>query len=288
MTRDRDDQEPLPPSFMSRRAFTSGSALSAGFALAAQPVAASTIITPAKGLRHGPVHIPVKDGAIPAYFATPAKPKARPAIILIVSEIFGLHEHIRDVVRRFARQGYFAIAPDLFARLGDASTIADIPALLKTIVNPTPDVQVMRDVRATLAHAAVLGGDGARAGITGFCWGGRITWLAAADLPGIRAGVAWYGRLRGEHTALQPSWPIDVVKDLKVPVLGLYAGRDAHIPLTDVGAMQSALAGSRAESRIIVYDDVDHGFHADYRPTYARAAAADAWMECLRWFRTHL
>jgi len=260
--------------------------LAVGFAAATLPVHAATVITTsAEGLTAGEVKIPVADGEIPAYRAMPAKGSAFP-VVLVVQEIFGVHEHIKDVCRRFAQQGYCAIAPELYARQGDVSKLSDYREIFAQVVSKVPDAQVMADLDAAVAWAAKTGsGDAARVAVTGFCWGGRITWLYAAHNPALKAGVAWYGRLAGQPTELQPRYPIDLVAELKAPVLGLYGEKDQGIPLEDVEKMRAALAAAQQPSEIVVFADAPHGFHADYRPSYREAAAQDAWAQCLAWFR---
>jgi carboxymethylenebutenolidase len=261
-------------------------ALAVGFAAAVQPVRADTVITTsAEGLTAGEVTIPVADGEIPAYRAMPAKGGPFP-VVLVVQEIFGVHEHIKDVCRRFAREGYCAIAPELYARQGDVSKLTDYREIFAQVVSKVPDAQVMSDLDAAVAWAARSGiGDTARAGVTGFCWGGRITWLYAAHNPKLKAGVAWYGRLAGGPTELQPKYPLDLAAELQAPVLGLYGGQDQGIPLADVEKMRAALAAAKQPSEIVVFPDAPHGFHADYRPSYRAAEAKDGWERCLAWFR---
>jgi len=207
-------------------------------------------------------------------------------VVLVVQEIFGVHEHIKDVCRRFAKEGYCAVAPELYARQGDVSKYTDYKQIFAEVVSKVPDAQVMSDLDAAVAWAAKSGsGDAARVGVTGFCWGGRITWLYAAHSAVLKAGVAWYGRLVGAATPLQPRYPIDVAAELKAPVLGLYGGQDQGIPLADVEKMRAALAAAKQPSEIHVYPDAPHGFHADYRPSFREADARDAWRRCLEWFR---
>jgi carboxymethylenebutenolidase len=209
------------------------------------------------------------------------------ATVLVVQEIFGVHEHIRDICRRFAKVGYVAVAPELYARQGDVSKVANIQEIMP-IVSRVPDAQVMADLDATVAWArASSKGDAKKLGITGFCWGGRIVWLYAAHNPGLKAGVAWYGRLTGKTSELQPRNPLDVASELKAPVLGLYGGQDQGIPLADVDAMRAALSAAKSPSEIIVYPDAPHGFHADYRPSYRASDAADGWQKLQAWFRKH-
>jgi carboxymethylenebutenolidase len=199
-----------------------------------------------------------------------------------------VHEHIKDVCRRFAKQGYLAIAVELYARQGDVSKMTDFKEILGKVVSKVPDAQVMSDLDAAVAWAQKSGeGDPKRTGITGFCWGGRIVWLYAAHSSALKAGVAWYGRIDGERTPLQPKYPIDVAADLKAPVLGLYGGLDAGIPQTDVEKMRRALEAARKPSKIVVFPTADHGFNADYRPSFNAEAAKDAWNQCLAWFREH-
>lgn len=273
-----------------RRGFVQGSA-GLGFAAAALPVVADTTIrTSAEGLLAGRVEIPAGGlSSVPAYRAAPAGAK-RPPTVLVASEIFGLHEHIADVCRRLAQAGWMAIAPDLFQRQGDATAIPEVARLIAEVVSKVPDEQVMQDLDACVDWAAGQGADTGRLGITGFCWGGRIVWLYSARQPRLRAGVAWYGRLEGSTTALQPRHPIDVVGELKAPVLGLYGGQDAGIPPESVERMKKALAaGSPAarRSQFVVYPDAPHAFHADYRPSWRQPAAEDGWQRCLAWLRAN-
>jgi carboxymethylenebutenolidase len=261
--------------------------LAAGFALAVRPVSAQTITTDTTGLTAGEVKIPVADGEIPGYRAMPDTGRRYP-VVLVVQEIFGVHEHIRDLCRRFAKAGYVAVAPELYARQGDVAKISDWKQIYADVVSKVPDAQVMSDLDATLRWAGQSSsGDVKHAAITGFCWGGRIVWLYAAHNPKLRAGVAWYGRLSGQPNELQPKYPLDVVADLKAPVLGLYGGQDQGIPLADVEKMRAALAAARKPSRIVVFPDAPHGFLADYRPSYRPVEAADGWAQCLAWFRQH-
>jgi carboxymethylenebutenolidase len=205
----------------------------------------------------------------------------------VISEIFGVHEHIADVARRFAKQGYLALAPDLFVRHGDATKPASIADLIKDIISKTPDAEVMADLDACVAWAGQNGGNVDKLAITGFCWGGRITWLYAAHNPGVKAGVAWYGRLTGATNPISPRHPVDIAPTLKVPVLGLYGARDSGIPLESVEKMKAALAQGAGESAFVVYPDAGHGFHADYRPSYVEADAKDGFARTLAWFKAH-
>ena len=261
-------------------------ALSAGFAAAVQPVTAQTLTTSAEGLTAGEVKIPTADGEIPAYRAMPASAGRYP-VVLVVQEIFGVHEYIKDVCRRFAKQGYLALAPELYARQGDVSKLTDFREIVSQVVSKVPDAQVMTDLDAAATWAGKSGGDAKRTGVTGFCWGGRIVWLYAAHSSSLKAGVAWYGRLVGTTNELQPTYPIDLAAKLKAPVLGLYGGKDDGIPIEDVERMRAALAAAKDPSRIVVFPDAPHGFHADYRPSYRPEVAQDAWQQCLAWFREH-
>ncbi|MFM8283970.1 MAG: dienelactone hydrolase family protein [Planctomycetaceae bacterium] len=260
--------------------------LAAGFALAVQPIGAQTITTDTDGLDAGVVQIPVADGTIPAYRAAPAAGGPFP-VVLVVQEIFGVHEHIRDVCRRFAKLGHLAIAPELYVRQGDVATLADIGAI-RPIVAKVPDGQVMADLDAAVKWAGAEGrGDTARLAITGFCWGGRIVWLYAAHNPALKAGVAWYGRLVSPPDELHPVNPIDVAATLHAPVLGLYGGADGGIPNDTVERMRAALAAAGGGHEIVLYPDTPHGFHADYRPTYRKAQAEDGWKRLREWFAAH-
>jgi len=261
--------------------------LATGFALATQPVSAQTITTDTEGLTAGEVKIPVADGEIPGYRAMPATGKHFP-VVLVVQEIFGVHEHIRDLCRRFAKQGYLAVAPELYARQGDVSKIADWKQIYAEVVSKVPDAQVMSDLDATIAWAGrSSGGNAKKVAITGFCWGGRIVWLYAAHNPKLKAGVAWYGRLKGDANPLQPKYPMDIVADLEAPVLGLYGGKDQGIPLDDVEQMRAALKAAKKPCEIVVFPEAPHGFLADYRPSYREADAKEGWAKCLAWFRAH-
>ncbi len=271
---------------LTRRDFILVTALAAGFAIAARPISARVITTDANDLEAGEVKIPVKDGEIPAYRAMPAQGENFP-VVLVVQEIFGVHEHIQDICRRFAKLGYLAIAPELFARQGDVSKLTEIQEIRK-IVAKVPDEQVMSDLDAAVRWAEKSSkGNINKLGITGFCWGGRIVWLYAAHNPDVEAGVAWYGRVVGDATPLTPKHPIDIAADLKVPVLGLYGGKDELIPNETVEKMRQILDRGNSGSEIIVYDDAPHAFFADYRPTYRQEAAEDGWKRLLDWFKQH-
>lgn len=279
----------VPPGGLSRRGF-GRTALGAGFAAAVLPVSAqNTIKTDATGLVVGEVVIDVGGFKMPVYRAAPAG-KANAPVVLVVSEIFGVHEHIADVARRFAKAGYFAIAPELFARHGDPQSYGEIAKLMAEVVSKVPDAQAMGDLDACVAWAKAQGADTGKVGITGFCWGGRVVWLYAAHNPQVKAGVAWYGRLVGNATPLTPKHPVDVAASLHAPVLGLYGGKDTGIPLETVERMKTALAAGGAASkasRFEIYADAPHAFHADYRPSYRKDAAEDGWKRCLAWFGQH-
>lgn len=266
-----------------------GAGFGVGYAAATLPVAAQTAVqTPADGLVAGKVEIDVGGFKLPAFRAAPEGKTGLP-VVLVIQEIFGVHEYIADVCRRFARAGYLAIAPELFVRQGDPSQITEVSKLMSEIVSKVPDAQVMGDLDATVKWAGAHGGDLARVGITGFCWGGRITWLYAAHGP-VKAGVAWYGRLVGQASDLTPKHPVDIAAILKAPVLGLYGEKDSGIPLDTVDKMKAALqTGSAAAkaSEFVVYPDAPHAFHADYRPSYRKEAAEDGWKRTLAWFKTH-
>jgi carboxymethylenebutenolidase len=258
--------------------------LATGFALSVTP-AGATITTDTVGLTAGAVQIPVADGQIPAYRAMPATGGPFP-ILLVIEEIFGVHEHIQDMCRRFAKHGYLAIAPELYARLGDVVHMTDIHEVIAT-VNKAPDAIAFSDLDHTLAWAEAHGGDAGRVGITGFCRGGRMTWMYAAHNPKLKAGVAWYGPVAGPATEPMPHTPLDIAPTLQVPILGLYGAKDQSIPQETLDAMRSRLAAGTTGSTIIVYPDAGHGFNADYRPSYVPGDAADGMRRALEWFRTH-
>ncbi len=272
-----------PKTRFSRREFVM-TTLATGFAAAVQPVAAQTrITTDTQGLTAGEVKIKTKDGEIPAYRVMPANGKNLPTV-LVVQEIFGVHEHIKDVARRLAKAGYLAVAPELYARQGDVSKLTDMNAI-RPIVASVPDAQVMADLDAAADWAATNGGDANKLAITGFCWGGRIVWLYAAHNPKLKAGVAWYGHVEGAGTPLQPKNPIDVVAGINAPVLGLYGGADAGIPNEGVERMRAALKAANKKSDIVLYPDTPHGFNADYRPSYREQPAKEGWNKMLAWLK---
>jgi carboxymethylenebutenolidase len=267
-------------------------AIGLGYVAAAAPLMAQTAIqTPGKGLVEGEVMIDVDGFKMPAYRSAP-QGKTNLPVVLVISEIFGVHEYIADVTRRFAQAGYLAIAPELFVRQGDPSSYGEIAKLQAEIISKVPDAQVMRDLDATLQWAQKNGGNAKRAAITGFCWGGRITWLYAAHNPQLKAGVAWYGRMEGQVTANNPKHPVDLAATLKAPVLGLYGGQDTGIPVTSVNTMKDALAQAASRgnaaakaSEFVLYPEAPHAFHADYRSSYRAGPATDGWQRALAWFK---
>ncbi len=269
---------------LSRRRFVV-TTLASGFALAVRPVTAETITTDSAGLEAGEISVPVKDGQMPAYRAMPADGKDLP-VVLVVQEIFGVHEHIKDLCRRLGKLGFLAIAPELYARQGDVSKITDFKEIISKVVSKVPDEQVMSDLDATVAWAKASGkADTSKLAITGFCWGGRIVWLYSAHSPALKAGVAWYGRLASPPDDLHPNGPVDLAASLHAPVLGLYGADDTGIPLADVEKMRQALKDANKASEIVLYPDTPHGFNADYRPSYRPEAAADGWKRMLEWFK---
>jgi len=280
----KDEIDSLAPGRdFSRRSFVQ-TAVGSGFAAAVLPVTAQTVSTSAEGLDAGSVTIPVGDFQMPAYRAAPAGGKNLP-VVLVASEIFGVHEHIADVCRRFAKQGYLALAPELFVRHGNAGAYTDIPKLIAEVVGKANDAQVNADLDAAAAWAAANGGDGARLGITGFCWGGRATWAYAAHNPRLKAAVAWYGPVARSYFAGDKTI-IERAADIKAPVLGLYGAADGGIPVETLTQLEAALkAAGNTGCEFVVYPDTPHAFHADYRPSYRKAAADDGWARCLAWFK---
>jgi len=269
---------------------TSVAGLGLGFASVAQPTFAQVIQTDFEGIKAGEETILDGSHELYAYVARPTKVDGKLPIVIVASEIFGVHEHIADVARRFAKLGYMAIAPEFFTRAGDPTALGTMAEIMSQIVSKTPDKQVMGDISVALKWAGTQNGDLSRVGITGFCWGGRITWLACANLPQIRAGVAWYGRLVGEKSENFPAHPVDLANQLKAPVLGLYGGKDTGISLETVEQMKKALSEAKgnkaaAASRFEIYPDAPHAFHADYRATYQAGPAKDGWEKCLQWFK---
>ncbi len=257
------------------------------FAAAVQPITSSTIHTDREGLICGPTTVPSQGDNLPAYVAKPEKHAQPMPVILVVQEIFGVHEHIQDLCRRLAHQGYLAIAPELYFRQGEPQQYESISDLLEQIVTKVPDRQVLSDLDHTAHWAMQHGGDPARLGITGFCWGGRISWLYAAHNPQLKAAVAWYGKFTADKTLTSPQHPVDIAAQLTAPVLGLYGAKDKSIPQDSVELMRQALRAANSDSEIIVYPDAGHAFNADYRPNYHAESAVDGWKRMLNWFKTH-
>jgi len=260
-----------------------------GFAKIVQPIASTTITTDTAGLVAGEVKIQTMTGPVPAYRAMPEKGGKLP-VVLVVQEIFGVHEHIKDVCRRLAKIGYFAIAVDLYHRQGDVTKFTDNQEIFAKVVNFVPDSQVMSDLDASVVYAESTGkADTSRLGVTGFCWGGRITWTYCVHNPKVKAGVAWYGRLVAPaKAALQPAYPVELASHLKVPVLGLYGGADAGISVENVEQMRAALkAAGNTVSEIILYDGAPHAFYADYRPSFRKEAAEDGWKRLQAWLKKY-
>ncbi|MBU6323036.1 MAG: dienelactone hydrolase family protein [Burkholderiales bacterium] len=279
----------MKTSLKASTATVTAGALGIGFVAASEPVLAQAIKTDFTGIKAGEQDIPVGSFNMPAYISRPDKASGSLPIIIVVSEIFGVHEYIADTTRRFAKLGYLAIAPEFFTRAGDPNTFGTIAEIQSNIVAKTPDVQVLADLKAAIAWAGKNGGDLKKVGVTGFCWGGRITWLSAT-LPEVKAGVAWYGRLVGDKTANNPRQPVEIAADLKAPVLGLYGSADTGIPLDTVEQMKAALAKASSNpaakaSKFEIYPDAPHAFHADYRNTYREGPAKDGWAKCLAWFK---
>ncbi len=273
------------PEEMSRRSFMISTG--AGYALAVLPTTTWAIGTPSDKVGTAEVVIPTKDKLMPAYFARPQEAGSYPCVI-VVHEIFGVHEYIKDVCRRFALAGYNAIAPYLYFREGDVTKIPDIKKIIADIVSKVPQKQVMSDLDATVSWLKGQKGTNiSHMGITGFCWGGNVVWMYAAHNPKLKAGVAWYGKLSGEATQVQPLFPLDIAAKLTVPVLGLYGEKDESIPLKDVEKMRTLLDKGKSGSKIIVYKEAGHAFHADYRPSYNKKAAEEGWAEALQWFKAH-
>ena len=266
---------------IARRGFVMTS-LIAGFSLAATRGEAAAIHTDTAGLEAGEVAIPVRGGTAPGYYARPQGAGPFP-IVLVVEEIFGVHEYIKDVCRRLAKLGYLAVATELYARQGDLSAATEQPQLI-AIVSRAPTSQVMGDLDDTAAWAAANHGDAGRLAITGFCRGGYVTWLYSAHNPALKAAVAWYGPI-GARTELQPQNVADVAPVIRCPVLGLYGGRDGGIPAADIQGVGAAARAAGRTAEIVVYPEAGHAFHADYRPSYVEGPATDGWQRMLGWFR---
>jgi len=291
MQNDLGRRDFMKTSLKASTATVTAGALGIGFVAASEPVLAQAIKTDFTGIKAGEQDIPVGSFNMPAYISRPDKASGSLPIIIVVSEIFGVHEYIADTTRRFAKLGYLAIAPEFFTRAGDPNTFGTIAEIQSNIVAKTPDVQVLADLKAAIAWAGKNGGDLKKVGVTGFCWGGRITWLSAT-LPEVKAGVAWYGRLVGDKTANNPRQPVEIAADLKAPVLGLYGSADTGIPLETVEQMKAALAKASSNpaakaSKFEIYPDAPHAFHADYRNTYREGPAKDGWAKCLAWFKQY-
>jgi len=289
MQNDLGRRDFMKTSLKASTATVTAGALGIGFVAASEPVLAQAIKTDFTGIKAGEQDIPVGSFNMPAYISRPDKASGSLPIIIVVSEIFGVHEYIADTTRRFAKLGYLAIAPEFFTRAGDPNTFGTIAEIQSNIVAKTPDVQVLADLKAAIAWAGKNGGDLKKVGVTGFCWGGRITWLSAT-LPEVKAGVAWYGRLVGDKPANNPRQPVEIAADLKAPVLGLYGSADTGIPLDTVEQMKAALAKASSNpaakaSKFEIYPDAPHAFHADYRNTYREGPAKDGWAKCLAWFK---
>ena len=273
------------PTLPARRGFVMGG-LIAGLTLAAARVEAQAIHTDAQGLQAGETKIEVADGALPAYFAHPAGAGPFPTV-LVIEEIFGVHEYIKDICRRLAKAGYLAVAPELYARIADLSKMTDVHEIIANVILKAPDATLLADLDATAAWAAAHGGDAKRLAVTGFCRGGRNVWLYAAHNPRLKAAVAWYGPVRSPTSAIQPTNPMAIADRLLCPLLGLYGGKDGSISMDDVRAAAAKATAAGRQVRVVIYPDAGHGFHADYRPSYNAADAADGWRKMLAWFREH-
>ncbi len=270
----------------SRRGFVM-TGLVSGFTLATTVVHAQAITTDSQGLVAGEVKIPTGDGELPGYRAMPEGAGPFP-IVLVIEEIFGVHEYIKDTCRRLAKLGYCAVAPELYARLGDLSKMTDAQTIVRDVISKAPDATVLSDLDATAKWAASSSkGDATRLGATGFCRGGRAIWLYAAHNPQLKAAVAWYGPLGGNPTDIQPRTAADVVGDLKAPVLGLYGGADTGIPVASVEKQRETAKAAGKTVEIVIFPDTPHGFHADYRPSYRKAQAEDGWARMLAWFKRY-
>jgi carboxymethylenebutenolidase len=281
----------MKTSLKASTASVTASALGLGFVAASEPVMAQAIKTDFAGIKAGEHDITVGSFNMPAYISRPEKASGPLPVVIVVSEIFGVHEYIADTTRRFAKLGYLAIAPEFFTRAGDPNSFGTVAEIQSNIVAKTPDPQVLGDLKAAIAWAGKNGGDLKKVAVTGFCWGGRITWLSAT-MPEVKAGVAWYGRLVGDKTANNPKQPVEIAADLKAPVLGLYGSADTGIPLDTVEQMKAALSKASSNpaakaSKFEIYLEAPHAFHADYRATYREGPAKDAWAKCLAWFKQH-
>jgi carboxymethylenebutenolidase len=260
--------------------------LISGFTMATQRVEAQAIHTDSQGLDAGETKIKTTDGLLPAYFAKPAGKTGLP-VILVNEEIFGVHEYIKDTCRRLAKLGYLAVATEYYARIGDLSKMTDSAAIFRDVISKAPDAQYMSDLDSTAAWAAANGGDASRIGVLGFCRGGRQTWLYAAHNPHLKAAVVFYGPLGGAATSIQPKTALELAGDIKCPLLGLYGGLDQSIPVDSVHAAEAKAKEAHKTVEIVIYPDAGHGFHADYRPSYKAADAADAWKRAIAWFHRY-
>jgi carboxymethylenebutenolidase len=270
---------------LARRGFMMSTLIS-GFTLATTRVDAQAIHTDSAGLEAGEVSIPVSDGKLPGYAARPRGAGPFP-IVLVNEEVFGVHEYIKDTCRRLAKQGYLAVAPEIYARHGDLSKMTDLQQIIRDVISKTPDAEVMGTLDATVAWAGGNHGDHARLGVTGFCRGGRNTWLYAAHNPNLKAAVAWYGPLGGTTSPIQPSTALDVAWQIKCPLLGLYAGQDQSSSAAQIQEAEQRAKAAGKTVEIVIYPDAPHGFHADYRPSYRRADAEDGWKRMLAWFKQY-
>ncbi|MGY3616231.1 carboxymethylenebutenolidase [Bradyrhizobium sp. USDA 10063] len=270
----------------SRRGFmTASAAVAAGYTLAAGPVRADVIKTDTAGLTAGEAKIKVADGEMPAYFARPAG-ASNPPVILVAMEIFGLHEYIRDVTRRLAKLGAFAVAPDYYFRKGDLTKMTDMQQVLP-IVNGKPDAELLSDLDSTVAWAKSQGGDTSRLGIVGFCRGGRTVWEYAAHSTALKAGAAFYGPPVDPQNPVWPKSPMQLAPEKKAPVIGFYGEADTGIPVSQVEALKAALAENKKTAEFKIYPGAPHGFHADYRASYRKEAAEDAWAQMQAWFKKY-
>lgn len=260
--------------------------LISGLTLAVTPVEAQVIHTGADGLDAGEIKIPTSEGSLPAYYARPSGAGPFPTV-LVIEEIFGVHEYIKDTCRRLAHAGYLAVAPELYARIGDLSGMTDVTAIVRDVISKAPDDRMLEDLDSTAVWAAGNKGDPARLAVTGFCRGGRDVWMYDAHNPNLKAAVAWYGPIKGQPSPIQPTNPGDIAADIKAPLLGMYGAQDTGIAVPDV---QAAAAKARTAGKtvdIVVYPDAPHGFHADYRPSYRKADAEDGWNRMLAWFKKY-
>ncbi len=262
------------------------SGLVSGFTLATQRVEAQAIMTDTAGIEAAEVKVPVPDGSLPAYYARPAQGGNFP-IVLVFEEIFGVHEYIKDICRRLAKAGYLAVATEYYARLGDLSKMTDVQTILRDVIAKAPDAQYMADADATVAWAGKNKGDLNKVAVTGFCRGGRMTWLFAEHSPQVKAAVAWYGPIGGNTSPIQPATAADKADQLTAPLLGLYGGQDSGIPVDAVKAAQEKAKAANKTVEIVVYPGAPHGFHADYRPSYRKEAAEDGWKRMLAWFQRY-